>query len=198
MVAANRDADLVVARKTDDGFTYTLPSMLGHMLRQAEALFGPRDPQFTILGVEFNELEYPQTWLPHGRNIIVQLTRSAMLDRNRTYFELAHEVIHMLDPRPFETSVLEEGLATWFALKRVPSMRCNDAKYEAAGQMASDLMVIEPAVVRQLRAEGFRIGGITAEALKRVSPVLPDIYLTNFPACYTTWVPPAVPEKLAS
>jgi hypothetical protein len=52
----NSDALLaygLVSEPIPNGGTYTLTTRLGHFLCEAEELAGPRDPSWTILGVEF-------------------------------------------------------------------------------------------------------------------------------------------------
>jgi hypothetical protein len=189
------DDSLLVARPFPNGWTFTLASKLGQMLDQAQQFFGPRDPHYTPVGVEFNDIAYPQTWYPGGRNIAVQLTLSAMKSPNQAYFQLAHECVHMLDPRPGGTNVLEEGIASWFAMKVSGRVTCDNPLYDAAARLASDLMHMEPAAVKNLRAQGFRVGAITAEMLRRECPALPQIYLDNLPSTFAPWVPPAPPQS---
>ncbi len=70
---------LIVARPLQpSGYTYTLASRLGQVLDLAEARFGPRDPTFVILGVEFRD-GVPQVWFPNTSNrVIVQLGLCAL------------------------------------------------------------------------------------------------------------------------
>lgn len=100
---------LIVARPLEGGFTWTLASRLGQMLRDVETLFGPRNPKFTILGIEFREGQ-PMIWFPGDcGHIVIQLGTSAMMDHDRALFQLAHECVHLLDPVK-EANTLEEAL----------------------------------------------------------------------------------------
>jgi hypothetical protein len=104
-------------------FTWTLASRLGQILHFTESRYGPRDRNWTILGVEFTTNDSPQVWYPtfDGINdgVIVQLTRSAATDETRALFQLSHEVVHLLSPAGpnGRATVLEEGLATYNSLE---------------------------------------------------------------------------------
>src|SRR5689334_1795982 len=49
----------LIAQPLRVGFTWTLVSRLGEMLKEIEGLLGKRDQSFTILGIEF-QAEGPQ------------------------------------------------------------------------------------------------------------------------------------------
>ena len=54
-------------------FTWTLVSRFGEMIRDVEALFGPRDRDYTLLGIEFSGT-IPQIWFPGNcQHIAIQL-----------------------------------------------------------------------------------------------------------------------------
>ena len=93
--------NLFIAEPIKGGFTYTLASRLGDILSLAEEKFGPRNPDFTILGVEFRD-GVPQTWFPGNcKHIVVQLSLEAMHDEEQAVFQLAHETVHLLDGGQF-------------------------------------------------------------------------------------------------
>ena len=149
------DESLAVACQTADGFSCTLPSHLGMLLVKAEHLFGPRNPAFTILGVEFKQ-GVPQIWFPHNRgHVIVQLSVEAMQDPTRALFQLAHECIHLLDPADGGTNNLEEGIATLFQLECIKSIRADystgDVKYDAACSAVEQMLALQPNAARKLR-----------------------------------------------
>jgi hypothetical protein len=116
LVMRNPMVDLPVSRDA-------LPSLtrqLGLFLEKAETQFGPRNMSFTLLGIEFydgpNRVTYPNT----DRNqIVIQLSKESESRGNhdQALFQLAHETVHVLAPVDVGTStVLEEGLATYFSL----------------------------------------------------------------------------------
>lgn len=104
---------------SNDGYTWTLTSRIGNMLKEAEAMFGERDKAWTILGVEMcmDKDATPQNWYPGSprrKDIIFQITPAE--DMQHACYQLAHEVIHSLSPHVGKTAtVFEEGVATWFA-----------------------------------------------------------------------------------
>ena len=104
------------------GGTYTLTQFLGVFLARAEELAGPRDPSFTILGIEFfgweKDKAQPETWFPGGRNhIAIRLTRDVANNPQRAIFQLSHEVAHLITPlkKPEVANNLEEGFASVLA-----------------------------------------------------------------------------------
>ena len=54
MPQINIERNLLFAERLSEGcgYTWTLASRLGDMLHMAEELFGPRDPSYTVLGIE--------------------------------------------------------------------------------------------------------------------------------------------------
>jgi hypothetical protein len=100
IVNAQFETDLLYARRLpgDIGWTWTLASRLGHILRTAQELYGPRDPNYTILGVEFGG-DIPQLWYPGDcGHVVVQINPACATDMNRACFQMAHEAIHLLSP----------------------------------------------------------------------------------------------------
>lgn len=49
----------------DGGYTWTLASLLGDMLTEAQNRYGERDLNYTILGIEFSP-HGPQIWYPNS------------------------------------------------------------------------------------------------------------------------------------
>jgi len=109
--------NLFITKKLEgnNGYAYTLASRLGEMLNMAEEMFGKRDRNYTILGIEFYDGN-PQIWYPGDcKHIVIQLNRKALSSENEAYFELAQEVIHLLSPvQGKDVTLLEEGLAVVF------------------------------------------------------------------------------------
>src|SRR5580700_9853699 len=67
---------------------YTLTTLLGEWLHQAETRYGPRDKEWTILGIEFHsdivgEISRPYVWpLNDRKQIAVVLTVAASKNAN--------------------------------------------------------------------------------------------------------------------
>lgn len=105
-----------VALPTNDGCTWTLVSRLGQMLEEAESLYGPRDRDWTPIGVEFGPGS-PRLWYPGNcRNVAIQLAMNAVDNNAVACYQLAHECVHLLAPTgAAKAPVIEEGLATVFS-----------------------------------------------------------------------------------
>ena len=175
------DDSLLVAKLCPPGsgctYTWTLVSQFGSMISEVEELFGTRNHNYTILGVEFSGT-IPHIWFPldiryphQCKRIAIQLGEPAMMDANLARFQLAHETVHLLDPvEAANASVLEEGLATYYQLmyfrRIVPNCSTVDAKYNAARELAAKLMAESPKAIKKLRAQGQTISTLTAQQLR--------------------------------
>ncbi len=154
----------------------SLPQYLGGYLADPEQQFGPRDSSFTILGIELvdSPTEKPHVWFPNtdpaGKHVIVHLSPQPLDNARVARWQLAHECLHLLDPRLPPTNVLEEGLATWYQNKAVPVTFAPCEPYIEAERLVYPLMDELPAAIRLLRKAGYRIGGLTAEQLQEVCP----------------------------
>ena len=160
------------------GYSWTLVSRLGHMLRLAEERFGSRDTSYTILGIEF-EADGPQIWYPENcKHIAIQLTPDTATHMVKGCYQLAHECIHLLAPTGGrDANTLEEGLATFFAHKYVQdafrvAMPATMPSYEIARQHVARLLAIDGNAVKRLREAQPTISKITAEQILSVCPSL--------------------------
>jgi hypothetical protein len=171
---AKIDDQLLIAKPCPPGsgctFTWTLVSQFGRMIEEVEALFGPRNRDYTILGIEFSG-SIPQIWFPFDcRHIAIQLGEPSMKDAKRARFQLAHETVHLLDPVVAgSATVLEEGLATYYQLKYIhredSTYSTGQPKYDSASRLASKLMAAQPDAVKVLRSQGKRISALTVDEL---------------------------------
>lgn len=173
-----------------DGYTWTLASQLGHMLRLAESRFGARDRSYTVLGVEFID-GVPQCWFPGNCcHVVVQLSIPCLQEPDRACFQLAHETIHLLSPTGGRNAnVLEEGLAahfqTWYMANYYPTdwprlgidwnmLECDS--YVEAKRLVEQLLDLDPDVIKRLRVEQPTLSRITAAAIANACPQLtPDV-----------------------
>jgi hypothetical protein len=164
-----------------------LPSLtrqLGLFLEEAEALFGPRDRSFTLLGIEFNDgpnrLVYPNT---HHDQIIVQLSNESRDSRDQALFQLAHETVHVLSPVDVgTTTALEEGLATYFSLTAPHFADPTYAqrgeatltgKFQAYRDALNDvraLLSVDRKVIGRIRRANRLFASITAKRLREAAP----------------------------
>jgi hypothetical protein len=188
--------NLIVARPCPPGsgctYTWTLATRVGEILRLAEDRYGPRDCSFTMLGVEFTETG-PRTWFPGDcRQVVIQLSTSAMNDEIRALYQLAHECVHLLDPVVFGlASVFEEGVATLFsaeyARRLQPSYSPSEAKYGAAARLAQAALTASPDLIRRLRGEGTRFSAFIPQQLRSACPLLPERDCELLCANYQAW-----------
>ncbi len=162
---------------TGSGWTWTLTSRLGQLLAEAEIRYGPRDHSYTILGVEFGG-NRPGTWYPGDRkHISVRLSANAAHDPNRAYFQLAHEVVHLLSPTGRTgTIVLEEGLAHHFSnvmsAKLGIAMGCDIPAYDRAAELLEIVLRPNPNIILQLRNLEPCLAKITPEIIQECCPGL--------------------------
>jgi len=178
---AQFETDLLYARRLpgDTGWTWTLASRLGHILRIAQELYGPRDPNYTILGVEFGG-DIPQIWYPGDcGHVVVQISPACATDMNRACFQMAHEAIHLLSPsgEP-RTTVLDEGLATHFSIrymrKHLNSVWCIDEEsYRSACSLTEQLLALDSNMIPTIRRRQPSLPRVTPDDIRTAHPSVP-------------------------
>jgi hypothetical protein len=171
-----------VSDPIEGGGTFTLTTYLGRFLREAEALAGPRDPAWTILGVEFFGFEHdgavPHIWFPDTcGNVAIRLTRDAATKPAKALFQLAHEACHLVSPQGKAGAPnLEEGFATLFghrlAAKYASVTYPIEPAYRAAHDAVADLLAINPLAIRDIRVIEPRLWMITPEIVTKAIPWL--------------------------
>ena len=177
-----------IATPIEGGFSWTLTTRLGQMLRMAEDEFGARDKSYTILGIEFQE-SGPQIWYPEScGHIAIQLSTSAIGDAPRACYQLAHECVHLLSPQGGRSAnTLEEGLATVFSGRYVknsfgvqfnPDLR----GYTEAAELAQALVSHNPDAIKVLRADEPVISKITRGQIMSLFPSLGEDLATRLSA----------------
>jgi len=180
VIAGYPMVDLLV----DDDALPSLTRQLGLFLEKAEGLFGPRDKSFTLLGIEFydgpNRLSYPN---PTHNQIVIQLSKESRGNRDQALFQLAHETVHVLAPVDVgRSTVLEEGLATYFSLTAAhfadPSYAQRSeatltGKFQAYRDAFNDvraLLSVDPKVIGRIRKPNKLFTSITARRLREAAP----------------------------
>ena len=116
-----QEKTIFTAAPIQGGYSWTIISLLGTILDDAENLYGERDRSFNILGVELCDQVQPMTWYPGSwdgrKDVIIQITKDCETNINKAIFQVSHEVVHCLCPKPGRhANVLEEGLATLFSM----------------------------------------------------------------------------------
>lgn len=181
--------DFFVTRELDfgtaKGYTFTLTSRLGHILTQAEGMFGKRDKEYTILGVEFNLLLRPQIWFPGDcKHIVIQLNQLALTEFKQALYQLSHEIIHCISPAGMKiTNVLEEGMATYFSewymrnnnMGEWPALSLNgiDSEYNEASALVKSLLTFSPNIIKDVREFQPVIARITPKDLLKADHTIP-------------------------
>lgn len=137
---------------------WTWTTRLGWLLHRAEALYGPRDKEWTILGIEFGG-SIPMVWYPNDypKAVAVRLSETMKASPASAFSELAHEVVHLLSPiGSASANNFEEGLATAFAEDQCAAMgvppATQIASYAGAAAAVRRLLAILPNGVKSLRA----------------------------------------------
>ena len=169
----------------------TLVGWQREYLQRLEVLFGPRNPRFalgpilhcsltTFQEADGNPKPDPHTFRlsAHHDIIAVRLTDNAYVAADNgalARWELAHECVHLLDPKPgiddpTATTVLEEGIATVFQHMMVTGFRAHEtpeSPYTRAEALVRPLMEagVLPPIVRGLRQRGIAISKISPEHL---------------------------------
>lgn len=166
-----------------NGYSWTLTTKLGHILNQAESLFGQRDLTCTILGIEFFHLPRPQVWYPEtGRHISIQLTIICLVYMNVGVYQLAHEVVHCLSPTGGQNpaNVIEEGIATYFSVDYAAKnghgdfRNITDPKYQNAYNLYSQLIAIDADIIKKVRQVQPTISLISASDLTSMNNLIPQ------------------------
>jgi len=184
---------LPCAPESGSPYTLTLASRLGQMFEMAEQRFGPRDKSYTILGVEFRA-GLPQIWFPGSqKRVIVQLDSSSMNDPNLPLFQLAHQSVHLLTPvLPADTSVLEEGLATYFSKEYMAAhiggvWLTVDQKYDRAEVLARKLLLLNIDAIKALRKLVSAISQATAQNILKICPGLSPQLAEQLVVPFQSW-----------
>lgn len=174
------DKSLLLTHEIPHGFSWTLASRLGDMLVEAEKFFGPRNKDYTILGIEFCE-SGPRIWYPKSaKNIVIQLSDEAMDSELLALYQLAHECVHLILPTGNDQStVLEEGMAvyfSWWYLENVfhhyGKEVTNDGFYFKAGELVERMMLEDQSIFLKLREAHGENWRVTPEEIAELCPVL--------------------------
>jgi hypothetical protein len=152
--------------------SWSLATWLGHALTEIESRYGPRDRDWTFLGVEFGDGN-PCIWFPSDRHIIIKLSRNGLDYFPTAIYEMAHECVHLLAPcRGVPAPVIEEGLATVFSEEYIEANGKADApasppSYADAAMQVRELLMIDPGAVLKLRAVQPNFHHMTADTFEQ-------------------------------
>jgi len=169
--------DLLICKPIPDGYSWTITTRLGYILRQTEALYGDRDRSYTTLGVEFCK-EGPQIWYPGNcKDIAIQLSLECLNDEVRACYQLAHEAVHLLSPTGSSTmNILEEGLAVFNARDCIKTNYDMDwpqsgfESYDSACAYVEALLKKDPSAIKKMRRKEPVISKISSELIRATVP----------------------------
>lgn len=178
-----QEKTIFTATQIEGGYSWTIISLLGTILKDAENLFGERDRSFNILGVELCDQEQPQTWYPGSwdgqKDVIIQITKDCQTNLKKAIFQVSHEVIHCLCPKPGRhANVLEEGLATLFSTyesnKFGIGYHTDSVLYISAMKKVEELLSYDETIIKKARMMEPDISLITKEMLLGFHPSIKD------------------------
>jgi hypothetical protein len=167
----------------DRSHEQALMQELSRIFKEAEFLFGPRDASFQLSTPRITECATSRSFIFRPlRMTRIYLSRAAKTTPWLASVELAHEAIHILSPMSFGAgpTILEEGLAEWFAqryVSRVHQMvfeRGSDPKADAVMRAVSTLLAKNQSVIKQLRTRQPVISKIDEKLLVEVAGIQPD------------------------
>ena len=166
------------ARNADGTYSLTLAQLTSVFIAEIEKLLGPRDSNFTYVGLEIETTQNatPQIWFPHtghpeyesgkrSKHIIIRLTESAQSNANVATWQLAHQCVHLIDPWQIEVegrqpNFLEEGIATWYQNTIVQGVPY-DRPYAEAKTLVEPYMPELNAAIKHIRTQhNIRISAI--------------------------------------
>lgn len=165
---------------SDRSYEQTLMQELLRIFKEAELLFGPRDASYQLSVPRITECASSRTYIlrPLGMTRIY-LSRDSRTKPWLASLELAHEAVHVLSPASFGSgpTILEEGLAEWFAqryVSRVHGMsfeRGANPKADAVMRAVSTLLAKNEFLIKILRTRQPVISKIDEKLLVEVTGI---------------------------
>lgn len=158
------------ALNPDGTYSLTLAQLTSVFIAEIERQLGPRDPNYTYVGLEFDTTPdaKPHIWFPHvghsdrdrgktSNHIIIRLTEKAQSDANLAIWQLAHQCVHLIDPWNIETenrptNYLQEGLATWYQTTIIQNIPL-EPPYDEAKSLVEPHMPELAATIKHLRTK---------------------------------------------
>lgn len=165
-----------------NGFSWTIVSHFGCILSQAELLFGERDKEYTILGIEIAHIKQPQIWYPNsGKYVIIQVTEDCIGNMNKALFQVTHEAIHCLCPNSNKVvTTLEEGIATYFSMQYTNNQDISSIElpqYQNAYKLSCQLLEYDKTIIKKAREKVSDISKISKSLLLSICPNIDYILL---------------------
>jgi hypothetical protein len=165
---------------SDRSYEQTLMQELLKIFKEAELLFGPRDASFQLSVPRITECASSRTYIFRPlRMTRIYLSRDARIKPWLASLELAHEAVHVLSPVGLSgtLTILEEGLAEWFAQRYVSRVhglsfdRGANPKADAVMQAVSTLLAKNESVIKNLRTRQPVISKIDEKLLVEIAGI---------------------------
>ena len=165
---------------SDRSHEQKLMQELSTIFKEAESLFGPRDASYQLSVPRITECASSRTYIVRPlRMARIYLSRDSKTKPWLASLELAHEAVHVLSPAASGPTILEEGLAEWFAQRYVT--RVHDMVFErgvnptadAVMRAVSTLLAKNERVIKSLRTREPVISKIDERLLVQVAGVEP-------------------------
>jgi len=179
LLAIEAEAKFLLAPR-DRSFEQTLMQELLRIFKEAELLFGPRDSSYRLSMPRITECASSRTYIFGPlRMARIYLSRDSKIKPWLASLELAHEAVHVLSPAGLglAPTILEEGLAEWFAqryVSRVHGMVFEsgaNAKADDVMRAVSKLLAKNELVIKNLRTRQPVISKIDEKLLVEVAGV---------------------------
>ena len=179
LLAIEAEAKFLLA-PSDRSFEQTLMQELLRIFKEAELLFGPRDSSYRLSMPRITECASSRTYIFGPlRMARIYLSRDSKIKPWLASLELAHEAVHVLSPAGLglAPTILEEGLAEWFAqryVSRVHGMvfeRGANPKADDVMRAVSKLLAKNESVIKNLRTRQPVISKIDEKLLVEVAGV---------------------------
>lgn len=168
--------------RVGDDWTVSWSDLVSHLLFEAEARFGKRDQRWFFTGIEFDAGDVPMTYYPGNRpfHVGIRLTHHATTNAAEAYFQLAHEVVHLLGPSPerLPANVFEEGIATAFQVEVSALVKLGRTislpSYVNARAAVLELLAHDRDAVKKVRTVYPDLRHVTVQRLLDVTPSAPQ------------------------
>lgn len=147
------------------------------LLKYAEQMFGSMTSQWKYVGVTFRDHPPHLYYTPETNSVQIALSMRALDDDMQRDFQLSHEVCHLLypsvdpdDPATPQTTVLNEGISTYFSVIVVSA----DYGDEAAESVLRGLAENSPRYFMAFKSV-FALLKRDADAIKKLRKIQPMI-----------------------
>ena len=179
LLALEAEAKFLLAAR-DRSYEQTLMQELLRVFKEAEHLFGPRDDSYQLSMPRITECASSRTYIFKPlRMSRIYLSRDSRTKPWLASLELAHEAVHVLSPVGFgfAPTILEEGLAEWFAQRYVSRVhelsfeRGVNPKADAVMRAVSTLLAKNELVIKNLRTRQPVISKIDEKLLVEVAGI---------------------------